>query len=243
MYLEQARPAEVTTRTSSNVLSRAVANPCSSQDVEQRVRIAVQRLQNLTRSASLQFAIEVGRVVVDSLYRGDSTAWRDRSQKDHTLRALAANPELPISASALYRALSIYELNQATRGSIARARHLGVSHVRAVLGLERVHQLQLLESAERAAWTVCHLEREVARYRSSARSRGGRRPSPRYLKTIRQIHQLTAVECFDGLEEWSALSRSELEELALKLAQARERLATVAGALPQHPPRAQARAR
>ena len=243
MYLEQARPVEAATRPSARAFSPALTNLCSSPEVEQRVRTAVQRLQSLTRSASLQFAIEVGRVVVESLYAGDPTAWRGRAKKDHTLRTLAASPDLPISASALYRALSIYELNQATRGNIARARHLGISHVRAVLGLEHAQQLQLLESAERGGWTVCHLEREVARLRSTARSRGGRRPSPRYLKTIRQIHQLTSAECFDGLEEWSALSSSEVEELALKLAQARERLATVAGALTQNQTRTRSKVR
>lgn len=241
MYLERARPAEGGARRPPNAPSPSATIP--EGGVEHRVRATVQHLQNLTRSASIQFAIEVGRVVIECLYAGDWTAWRTRAQKDHALRALAATPDLPISASALYRALAIYELNQDTQGNIARAQHLGVSHVRAVLGLDRTHQLQLLDSAERAGWTVCRLEREAARFRSAARSRGGRRPAPRYLKTIRQIHQLTAPELLDGVEQWSSLPRSELEELALKLSQARERLAIIAGVLPRHLAKARAEAR
>lgn len=243
MYLESARLAQGPAKPLALGLAPSGASKSIDGEVDRRVRATVQRLQSLTRSASIQFAIEVGRAVVECLYGGDSAAWRERAHKDHTLRTLADSPDLPISASALYRALAIYELNQDTQGNVARAQHLGVSHVRVVLGLERTHQLQLLSAAERDGWTVCRLESEAARLRPTARSRGGRRPTPRYVKTIRQIHQLTAPELLDGLEDWSALPHSELEELAFKVSQARERLATLASVLPRHPAKVSAEVR
>lgn len=235
MYSVTAQRDDDTCQSTTSVVTydSAERTERSVSDADRRVRLTVQRLQNLTRNASVQFAIEVGRVVVECLYGGDTSAWRERAHKDHTLRTLAASPELPISASALYRALSIYELDRETRGDVARAQHLGVSHVRAVLGLERAHQVQLLAAAEQGGWTVCRLEGEAARFRPATRARGGRRPIPRYVKTIRQIHQLTSPESLDGVEGWSSLASPELEELALKLSQAQQRLAVLVRALPR----------
>lgn len=201
--------------------------------VDRRIRSALSQLQSLTRSALMKFSLEVGRIVIDTLYDGDARAWRERGHKSSTLRALAASPELPISVSALYRALAIYELNVSTDGNVESWPNIGVSHVRAVLGLEQTQQLKLLDTAAEKSWTVSKLEKEAARYRSVARSRGGRRPTPRYVKTIRQIHDLTSPESLDGLDTCSGLGRLELEELAKKLSEARERLAILASVLPR----------
>lgn len=216
-----------------SVATVGFAHTATTRDGDSRVRCTLERLQSLTRGALMKFSLEVGRIVIETLYDGDSTAWRDRGHKSSTLRALAASPELPISVSALYRALAIYELNASIGRDVESWQNIGISHVRVVLGLERQQQLNLLDAASEKNWTVSKLEKEAARYRSVVRTRGGRRATPRYVKTIRRIHDLTSPESLEGLDAWSCLHQAELEELAKKLAEARERLAILASVLPR----------
>jgi len=196
--------------------------------LEERVRNTIGQLCVLTREATLDFTLSVGKVVVDTLYAGDLSAWRSRARKDHALRVLAASPDLPFSASALFRALGIYELSQRH----ARPwQHLGVSHLRTVVGLPIETQNQLLSAAEHERWTVVKLEREVIRVRTSRRTNGGRKPLPQYVKTIRRIFELTLPEALNGLESLDELDASAIEELAGKLAKTQERLCRLAKVL------------
>jgi hypothetical protein len=191
--------------------------------VEERVRKAIHQLSILTRGATLEFALRVGKIVVDTLYDGDLTAWRSRAKKDFALRALASSPELPMSASALYRALAIYELS--CRQMLAAGwKHLGVSHLRTVLGLPSETQNRLLARAEAEQWTVTKLEREVLGLRAPQRSSGGRKPIPTCIKSIRRIFDLTLPEALAGLDHLHELESTDLDELVDKLSQARERL-------------------
>ncbi len=199
----------------------------SSEDrvdpLEERVRNTIVELRKLTRGASLRFALNVGKIVVDTLYEGDLSAWRSRARKNHALRTLAARPDLPLSASALYRALAIYELNCRQPGAAAW-QHLGVSHLRLVLGLDERTQNALLLRAESEQWTVGRLERETLAFRPHSRPSGGRKRTPPYVKSIRRIFELTSVEALEGLESFNQLDASELGELADKVKLARRRL-------------------
>jgi hypothetical protein len=190
--------------------------------LDERIGKTIVELRKLTRGASLQFALGVGRVVVDTLYEGDVAAWRSRARKNHALRVLAARTDLPLSASALYRALAIYELSQKQAGGQGW-QHLGVSHLRVVLGLAEDVQAELLGRAEAEQWTVARLEREAVTLRSGLRPSGGRKPVPRYLKSIRRIFELTSPEALEGLES-TELGASEVAELTEKIEAARRRL-------------------
>lgn len=68
------------------------------------------RIRDLHRSAGLQFAYDVGRVVLERFYGGSLEQFRQRAPTDSSLRALARHPELGLSASALYQAIGIFEL-------------------------------------------------------------------------------------------------------------------------------------
>jgi hypothetical protein len=183
--------------------------------LDERIGKTIVELRKLTRGASLQFALGVGRVVVDTLYDGDATAWRSRARKDHALRALAARKDLPLSASALYRALAIFELSRRQAGGQCW-QHLGVSHLRVVLGLAEDFQATLLRRAESEQWTVAKLEREAMALRSGLRSSGGRKPVPRYVRSIRRIFELTSPEALEGLESSTELGATEVAELTEK---------------------------
>lgn len=201
--------------------------------LEQRVGHAIKELQGLARGAALGFALAVGRIVVETLYDGDLTAWRSRERKDHALRTLAARSDLPVSASALYRALAVYELSRRVGEHTMSSTHLGLCHLRAVLGLSPELQQRLLELAEKERWTVVRLEREILGLRPGARPNGGRRPVAPYIRSIHRIHQLTSPEALQGLEEWTKLDAAELELLTQKLAQARDRLERMEQILPR----------
>ena len=151
---------------------------------EQRIEHATKRIRDLIGGARLQMALTIGRIVIEEIYDGDLTSWRQRGPKDTSLRHLAADPRLTISASALYRALGIYELK------IRHADHpmwemLTACHLRAVLGLPAPEQTRLLDLATANSWTTQALEQAAAASRDCHKtSRGGR---PRKLQLIRAI--------------------------------------------------------
>lgn len=191
--------------------------------LDERIGKTILELRKLTRGASLQFALTAGRIVVETLYDGDVRAWRSRMRKDHALRALAARPDLPMSASALYRALAIYELSSRQAGGEGW-QHVGVSHLRAVLGLPEDVQTGLLERAEAERWTAARMERETLSLRSTSRQAGGRKRVPGYVKSIRRIFELTRAEALEGLDSVSELNPNELAELTEMLESSRTML-------------------
>lgn len=201
------------------------------RELAERVRCAVERLGSVQRGASLGLALDVGRIVVDTLYGGDLSRWRARQRKDNALRSLSRRADLPLSTSTLYRALALYELSQ--REGTAGLHQLGVSHLRAVLGLPPAAQSALLAAAARERWTVARLEREASAQRSPARARGGRKPIAPYIKSIRRIVQLTSPEALEGLERCEELDATQLDELARQIGRARARLARLEHVLPK----------
>lgn len=220
-------------KSASAVQSCAGSENERHEQLQERVQRAVQELQGLARGASLSFALGVGRVVIETLYDGDLSAWRGRGRKDHALRVLAARRDLPVSASALYRALAVYELSRCLGDRATSSSHLGLSHLRAVLGLSPDTQQRLLKLADDERWTVARLEREASCVRPGARPHGGRRPVPAYIKSIRRIFQLTSPDALQGLEDWTKLETAELEQLTSQLAQARDRLERLEQILPR----------
>jgi hypothetical protein len=201
------------------------------RELAERVRCAVERLGGVQRGASLGFALDVGRIVVDTLYGGDLSRWRARQRKDNALRSLSQRADLPLSTSTLYRALALYELSQ--REGHAGLHQLGVSHLRAVLGLPPSAQNALLAAAARERWTVARLEREASMQRSPERARGGRKPLAPYIKSIRRIVQLTSPEALEGLERCAELDATQLDDLARQVGRARARLARLEHVLPK----------
>jgi hypothetical protein len=157
------------------------------------VERTVQALQRICRLATFDFAIEVGSLIVNTFYGGNIEAWRQRGKKDTSLRRLSRHPLLPMSAVALYRSISIYEMCR--RLEIPKWRHLTTSHLRTVLGIPPLDQKRLLELAERNTWTVRRLEQEVKTQREHCvcRARGGRKRSSKLNATIRTLEKCLDV--------------------------------------------------
>jgi DNA-binding NarL/FixJ family response regulator len=142
------------------------------------VERVVLQLNALCKATTLNFALAVGGLIIRQFFGGDLRYWRSREQKHElSLRRLARHPHLPMSVSALYRSIAIYELCE--RLDIKSYRHVSTSHIRLVLPLPAEEQTRLLQLTESNRWTVRRLDEEAqairSRYPSSSdHARGGR---------------------------------------------------------------------
>jgi hypothetical protein len=197
---------------------------------EQRLAALAADLRSLARDASVDLAIRIGRLVIDRLYAGDLSTWRSRGAKAHSLRALARRADLPISTSALYRSIALFEL-ASRMGGVDEWSELGVSHLRLVLGLPSDEQRRLLDQACAGNWTVAELEREttVARGRCAEQGqsskRGGRPRLPRFVKSLNRLRKYAEAseELFGDLDAAATMSAQELAELRATLELVRSR--------------------
>lgn len=177
----------------------------------------VAELNGLSRSATLELTLGIGRIVVARFYGGDLGVLRERAEKDASLRKLASRAEsgeLHMSASGLYRAIAIYELT--SRLGVSTWKHLGVSHLRAVLGLPPAQQQKLLGTAEDEAWTVEEIERAAKKaHKKAGGEKRGRKPLPAFVKGIGRIAKLLedGDDSFGELDQVDALDAKEATRL------------------------------
>jgi len=170
-------------------------------------------IAELHRAAGLRFAVEVGRIVVERIYRGDLSKLRSKGPKDAPLRKLASHPALPLSASALYQAIGVYEVVERL-GGLESCGSLGPSHIRAVLPVAQELQENLLRRAQKHGWTVLQLTEQARRKRRCA-SRGGRPSLPAFVKSIRAIRKYVDEPdvWFGDIERVAELSEQQRHEL------------------------------
>lgn len=192
----------------------------------------VHRLVSLAnKEVGVEQSVEIGKLVIEQLYAGDLTAWRDRGPKAHSLRTLARRTELPVSSSALYRSIALYELSERLGGLDPWiSAGLGISHLRLVLGLQPDDQRRLLDLAVAKVWTVAELEREAVAARRCApkrASRGGRPRTPRFLKSVHRLRRAaeSPEEMFGDLDAVSEMNPAQLAEVREALAVVRARCA------------------
>lgn len=192
------------------------------------------RLAQQGKDGSVEQALEIGKLVLDTLYDGDLAAWRSRATKAHSLRALARRDDFSVSSSALYRAVALYELAQ-NLGGFARWSTLGISHLRLVLGLPIAEQRRLLDAAVAHGWTVAELEREAVAVRKRGPEqlgRGGRPRLPRFLKSVNRLRKAAeGAELFADVEAAARMAPEELAEIRDVLATIRVRCEALDDAL------------
>jgi hypothetical protein len=189
---------------------------------DDRLALLVQQLRELANTdIGIEQSVAIGRLVIEHLYGGELAAWRDRGPKAHSLRALARRAKLPISSSALYRSIALYELSEVLGGLEPWVRAgLGISHLRLVLGLDVDDQRGLLDRAVTHAWTVAELEREAAGARRRApkrASRGGRPRTPRFMKCLQHLRKIaeSPEDMFgdlDAVRDMDSAQRREIHE-------------------------------
>lgn len=189
-----------------------------SESESARFAELAERLGDLSRDGNVEQALELGKLVLDTLYDGDLAAWRRRGSKAHSLRALARRSELAVSSSALYRSVALYELAQ-THGGLERWAGLGISHLRLVLGLPVAEQRRLLDAALSRGWTVAELEREAVGVRkrgaATGTTRGGRPRLPRFVKSVNRLRKTAEApdELFGDLAAAADMTPEQLAEI------------------------------
>ncbi len=195
----------------------------------------VAELRGLHRAAALDFALRVGRLVLDRLYGGDLDAWRAHGIRDGSFRRLADRLDpmgIPgLSSSSLARAVAILELD--ARVGLAGRPQLVAAHAVAVLGLAPADQERLLGRAEAEDWTAAQLKVEADRVRraSADPSRTGRRPLPAFVKTVnRWERELAEDASFHDLDQLPALEDDDAERLGRAVAAMRDRCDVLLGA-------------
>ncbi|MDP9151535.1 MAG: hypothetical protein M3O36_16565 [Myxococcota bacterium] len=163
----------------------------------------VLRVNAICKTATLNFALSVGRVIIESLYGGRLDLWRTRDPgKEQSVRRVARHPRLAMSPAALYRSIAIYELCE--RLESRSWKHISTTHMRLVLPLAPEQQAALLREAEMHRWSVRRLDQEVGSLAASSTARaahhgGGRKRASRLHQTIRQLKR--SVEAVEGLIE------------------------------------------
>jgi hypothetical protein len=153
--------------------------------MENQIDQVVLKLHALARKAGLSFAISAGRLIVESFYGGAIDSWREKGIKNVSFRRLARRPDLPMSATSLYRCVAIYDL-YIRLPALSEWRHVTVSHARAVLPLSMGMQETMLERAEEKRWSVATLEAEV----NALRPIHSRRPRSDTPPVVKMLHRL-----------------------------------------------------
>lgn len=155
----------------------------------------VRTINELARESALAFTLAAGQAILRDVYGGDHAAWRARGEHDASFRKLAARcrdrdtglGDLHVSASTLYRCVTIAEMW--ARLELSAPGRLGVTQLRAVVGLPEVHQRRLLAAAASGELDGAALEAEAARLRARAGPRRGRRPLPAVVRRVRELER------------------------------------------------------
>jgi hypothetical protein len=176
----------------------------------EEIDIIVAQIKRLARTASLEFALRVGAVIIHHFYGGDANAWRSRGPKLASFRRLAEHPELPLSPGSLYRCVALYELCDRLNAP-SRWDHLGASHLRLVLGLPPSAQEKLLALANANRWTVKALQEQVLMEKAVRLTRGGRRAQPPIKRSLLSVRKCLD-DCQNALIRVGELSGPDLEQ-------------------------------
>jgi hypothetical protein len=185
------------------------------------VEVVVAHIKRIARTASLEFALSVGALIIHHFYGGDAEAWRSRGPKVASFRRLSQHPQLPMSAGSLYRCVAMFEICDRLNAP-SRWQHLRTSHLRLVIGLPHDEQERLLALANSKRWTVKRLQDEVLRHRSQRTSHGGRRAVPPIKKSLKSFKKF--LDDHRTLIEHGGLSTQELEQSMTLLDEARRSL-------------------
>ena len=137
---------------------------------EHQIDLIVNQLRRVCRQATMEYALNVGRIIIHNFYDGDISAWRGRGPKLASFRRLASRPDLPMSPVLLYRCVATYELCERV-DALSRWGNINVSHIRAVLNLPDDLQVDLLSRANAERWPVRRLEELASAARGSRQHR------------------------------------------------------------------------
>jgi hypothetical protein len=127
----------------------------------------VEALREVDGSAGTALMINVGRLVLERVYGGDTNRWHSRGRKRASFRKLATHPRLPFSRANLCRAVGIYVLCL-RRPEVLELQGVGPCHLREIIGLDADVQDRLLAQTAKLGWSVRRLHDEVCKLKRAA---------------------------------------------------------------------------
>lgn len=186
-----------------------------------------EQIREIGTGSSPEQMFRLGELVFHAL-RADASSPGDEKKQRASLRRIAAHPGVPFKVTTLWRAASVYEMSLRLP-HLLHVKGLGISHLRAVIGLDPADQEYLLGRAIQEEWTKRRLEQEAARRREGKRRRG-RRPTPKVTLWTRELQRVLArrdelEDEFDGMDATMAQALvSVLEEVEEQSRSLRQRL-------------------
>ncbi len=167
----------------------AVASPPPSASTPREVKSdgvvgeVIRELHAMAPPRTVAAAAAVGCYIVAQLFGGDLARMREKGTRDSRLHALVNSPSLPFSQPVLWRCFGIYEMVQEDP-TLSTSPFLGVTHLRAVIGLPSEARRRLLRLAESERWTAETLVSMAAAERVSE-PRGCRSSKALLQRTVR----------------------------------------------------------
>jgi hypothetical protein len=178
----------------------------------------VTRLREVERSAGWGKVNAIAEILIQGAFGGNLDACRQPYRRANSLRRIANHPACPYRKTRLAEAVAVYVACDEAP-FVRTCRHLGPSHVAAVLPLGQDERVELLRRAEADRLSVRQLRSVVVARR---RARGERRGRPAadpganataavegVLSALRKVH--------DCLEQSTTLAEDEAAELAARL--------------------------
>jgi hypothetical protein len=181
------------------------------------IEIAIAEIRQLSRAASMELALGIGEIVFNRVFAGDPELMRNKGPKHISFRRLALHPDVPVSASVLWRSVATYELC-ARLPAVKQSGHLGVSHIREVLALPAGPQERLLVRADKERWTVAQLIEHVKRER---KGHGGRPPKRQVLKVLDTLFRISVLPA-STFADRNAIAKLDPDEIMMGLEALRE---------------------
>lgn len=191
--------------------------------------MAAAEIRHVARVGALELALNVGEIVFHRIFEGDLELLRRNGPKHVSFGLLAARADLGMSRANLWRAVAIYELSL-RQPQLRHGSHLGVSHVRAVLGLPELEQERLLARAESERLDVHSLQAAAGAVR---RGTGGRPPKTEVVRAIDALMRVAGLP-LRAFQDQLAISKLDDDGVDCTLAMLEElerRLAALRGTL------------
>jgi hypothetical protein len=157
----------------------------------------VTRLREIDQLQGLERTLGIGELILSRFYAGEVAAWRERRRnKQNSIRRLATMKDCPYSKSALNDAVATFVM-VAQLPAARTFKHVGASHLAAVLSLNVTRADELLTQAENERLSVRQLKQLVAALPASLKETaraGAAGPSPAHVLRQRLEELSRAVE-------------------------------------------------
>ena len=192
---------------------------------EHLVASAVSELNRIYVSKGLEMARLTGEYVLKYFFAGNSRAFEARARAHASFRALAARPDLEISASGLWYSVKILPQLRELPTNIATA--LPLSHHRLLVHIkDDKKKLRLATKAARQKMSKRELKAEIAKAQAKADTRTGRPPLPAFVRGVTALKRAVATATSEDVEDGDVLNldRERAEKVLSELDDALETL-------------------